>query len=111
MYLYGDPAYPLTPYILSPYKGANITEEQHEFNKRMSSVRECVEWGFGKVIQYFSFMDFKKNHKILLQPVGRMYFVAVLLTNCHTCLYNSQTGIYFDLPPPTLHMYLNYEAN
>ena len=73
----------------------------------MSAVRICVEWGFGKVISNFAFMDFKKNLHIYLQPLGKMYFVAVLLTNCHTCLYGSQTGMYFNLAPPDLHVYLH----
>eukprot|EP00697_Spironema_sp_BW2_P008062 gnl/Spiro4/22556_TR11125_c0_g1_i1.p1 gnl/Spiro4/22556_TR11125_c0_g1~~gnl/Spiro4/22556_TR11125_c0_g1_i1.p1 ORF type:complete len:160 (-),score=19.62 gnl/Spiro4/22556_TR11125_c0_g1_i1:29-478(-) len=30
----------------------------------------------------------------------------VLLTNCHTCLYGSQTGDYFSLHPPALEVYL-----
>lgn len=73
----------------------------------MSSVRECVEWGFGKVVSTFAFIDFKKNLRIYLQPVGKMYFTVVLLTNCHTCLYGSQTGIYFDLDAPDLSVYLH----
>ena len=73
----------------------------------MSSVRECVEWGFGKVVSIFAFMDFKKNLRIYLQPVGKMYFTAVFLTNCHTCLYGSQTGAYFDLDAPNLSVYLH----
>jgi len=108
MNLYGDPAYPLTRYILSPYKGANISVEEADFNKRMSSVRECVEWAFGKVLQYFAFMDYKKNQKVFLQPIGRMYVVAALLANCHTCVYGSQTSIYFNCAPPTLETYLHF---
>lgn len=78
-----------------------------EINKSMSSVRECVEWGFGKVVANFAFMDFKKNQKVLLQPLGRMYMVAVLMTNCHTCLYGSQTGSFFRVEAPELDAYLH----
>jgi hypothetical protein len=72
----------------------------------MSSVRECVEWGFGKVAVTFAFIDFKKNQKVYLQPVGRMYVVAVFMTNVHTCIYGSQTGQYFRLDPPNIREYL-----
>lgn len=100
--LYGDPAYPLSPYLLRPFRGAQLTDDESSFNKAMSSCRESVEWGFCKIIQLFSFLDFRKNLKVLLQPVGKYYLVGAILTNCHTCLYDSQISSYFDLQPPTL---------
>ena len=69
--LYGDPAYGLTQNILAPFRGAHLTVQQMQFNKRMSKVRISVEWGFGKISQLFAFLDFKKNMKVLLQPVGK----------------------------------------
>lgn len=104
--IYGDPAYGVSRNILSPYRGAHLTQQEQEFNKLMSQVRTCVEWTFGKLCQYFAFVDFKKNNKVLLQPVGKYYLVAALLTNCHTCLYGSQTSNFFDLQPPVLEVYL-----
>ena len=88
-----------------------LTPAQELFNKRMSKVRESVEWAFGKVVQYFAFLDFRKNLKVLLQPIGKYYVVGVLLINCHTCLYGSVTSDYFSLPPPDLHTYLNWQLN
>ena len=105
--IYGDPAYGVSRNILSPYRGAHVTLQEQEFNKSMSQVRICVEWTFGKLCQYFAFVDFKKNNKVLLQPVGKYYLVATLLTNCHTCLYGSQTSNFFDLQPPALEVYLS----
>lgn len=67
--LYGDPDYPLRQHLLAPYRGAMLTPAQELFNKRMSKVRESVEWAFGKVVQYFEFLDFRKNLKVLLQPI------------------------------------------
>lgn len=93
--------------ILKPYCSRILTPEQVAFNRAMSSVRQAVEWGFGKVIIEFAFLDFRKNQKLLLQHVGQMYKVGVILTNCHTCLYGSQTGTYFNIVPPTLEQYLN----
>ncbi|XP_067025122.1 uncharacterized protein [Acropora muricata] len=104
--LYGDPAYPLCQHSLGPYRGAQLTPDQQLFNERMSKVRESVEWSFGKVVQYFAFLDFKKNLKVLLQPVGKYYVVGSLLINCHTCLYGSVTSSYFGLQPPDLGTYL-----
>lgn len=72
----------------------------------MSSVRQAVEWGFQKVITEFAFLDFKKNQKLLLQDVTKMYATSTILTNCHTCLYGSQTSFYFNISPPQLEHYL-----
>ena len=70
--IYGDPAYGLTWNILAPFRGIRLTHDQQEFNSRMSKLRVLVEWGFGKICQ-FAFLDFKKNLKILLQPIGKYY--------------------------------------
>ena len=104
--IYGDPAYGVTAQVLSPYRTNGLTAVEQEFNRRMSAVRVSVEWTFGKVLQYFSFLDYKKNHKVLLQPTGKYYLVGALLTNCHTCLYGSQTTSFFNVQPPTLEAYL-----
>ena len=46
--IYGDPAYGLTRNILAPFRGMRLTDDQQEFNSRMSKLRVSVEWGFGK---------------------------------------------------------------
>ena len=103
--LYGDPAYPIRPQLLAPYRGV-VGDGETQFNKHMSKVQQSVEWGFGKVTKNFAFLDFKKNLKILLQPVAKYYLVGAFLMNCHTCLYGSQTSMYFNCAPPTLEQYL-----
>ena len=104
--LYGDPAYGVSRNIISPFRG-QLTASEMEFNKSMSAVRVSVEWNFGKVTQLFAFLDFKKNLKILLQPVAKCYLVGALLTNCHSCLYGSQTSTFFDVHAPNLEVYLS----
>jgi hypothetical protein len=104
--LYGDPAYPISQYLLAPFRGAVLTPDQQAFNSSMSTVREPVEWCFGKVLQQWPFLDFKKNLKLLLQPIGLYYVVGVILTNCHTCLYMSQTSRFFNVAPPSLEEYM-----
>ncbi|XP_075539760.1 uncharacterized protein LOC142574599 [Dermacentor variabilis] len=104
--IYGDPAYPLRPLLMRPYAGAALTRQQELFNKQMSTVRQAVEWGFGKTVAEFSFLDFKKNQKLMLQNLGQMYRVGTLLANCHTCIYGSQTGMFFGIRAPELHEYL-----
>lgn len=103
--IYGDPAYPMRLQLFCPFGGAYLTQQQQLFNKRMSSVRESVEWGFGKIIQQFAFLDYKKNLKVLLQPIGKYYVVGALLANAHTCLYGGNVSSFFEIDPPELEVY------
>ena len=103
--VYGDPAYGITRCILAPFRGAILTDDK-EFNKNMSKVRVSVEWGFGKICNYFAYLDFKKNLKVLLQPVAKYYIVGALMTNCHTCLYGSVTSTFFEVELPSIETYL-----
>jgi hypothetical protein len=105
--IYGDPAYPLSKFILRGFKGAYLTPVQIEFNRWCSSVRESVEWHYGKVVQYWAFVDFVKQQKILQQPVAVQYLAASILTNMHTCLRGNTTTSFFDLDPPSLESFLN----
>lgn len=73
----------------------------------MSKVREAVEWGFGETLRQFAFLDFSKNLKILLQPVGIYYMTAILLCNAHTICHSPQVPQYFTCSPPTLQEYFN----
>lgn len=103
--LYGDEGYPLKRQLIRPYSNSTLTEMQKTFNSQMSSVRQCVEWSFSKIVQQFAFVDFKKNQKLYLQPVGKYYIIATLLTNAHTCLYGSTTSTYFDIESVNLFEY------
>lgn len=102
--LYGDPAYPLRVHLQAPLRG-NLNQLQEEFNSKMSKVRISVEWLFKEISTYFAFLDFKKNLKIGLSPVGKMYRACALLTNARTCLYKSQTSEFFNIDPLSLEEY------
>ena len=104
--IYGTPVYPLRPHLQAPYKHSNLTEEEKQFNKAMSSVRVSVEWAFGEVAEYFAFIDFKKNQKIALSEVGTMYNVCALLHNARACLYGSSTSRFMEVVPQKLEQYL-----
>lgn len=104
--LYGDQGYGIRELLLVPYANP-VTQEQHDFNVSMSAMRVSVEWGFQKVLSEFAFVDFKKNQKLLIQDIEMLYKVAVILTNCHSCLYRNQTSLFFNVVPPTLEEYLS----
>lgn len=100
--LYGDPAYPLRLHLQAPFRNVRLTPQMEAFNSSMSSLRTSVEWLFGDICTYFKFIDFKKDLKIGLSTVGKMYTVCALLRNALTCLYGNTTSKFFDLEPPTL---------
>ncbi|XP_075530067.1 uncharacterized protein LOC142563397 [Dermacentor variabilis] len=104
--IYGDPAYPLRPLLLKPFGGASLQPYEAHFNKRMSTVRQAVEWGFGNVAADFAFVDFHENQRMTQQRVGRMYKVATLLSKCRTYMYGSQVSTYFGIAPPSFRGYL-----
>ena len=103
--LYGDPAYPLGVHVQAPFQGRVLTSEMQAFNKAMSFVRVSVEWMFGNITKYFSFIDFKRQMKSNLSAISKMYIVSVLLENACTCLYGNIVLATFELEPPTLEQY------
>ena len=110
--IYGDPAYPLSPHLMAPYRVGEVvmfTPNMQAFNKAMSSVRVSVEWLFADVLNSFKFLnlDFKNKLKVGLNAVGKYYIVAALFQNTLTCLYSNNTSTFFQLPPPIVHNYLS----
>ena len=103
--LYGDPAYPLNVHLQTPYRGAQLTNDMVRYNKAMSEVRVSVEWMFGNITNFFKFVDFKKQLKVGLSAVGKIYVVSALLENARTCLYENIVSQFFNIPPPTLQEY------
>ena len=67
-YVYGDPAYCLSQYILRGYKGA-CTRDQAEFSAAMNRVRVTVEWGFALIVRDWKFVDYRQSMRLLQQPV------------------------------------------
>ncbi|XP_049900259.1 uncharacterized protein LOC126390142 [Epinephelus moara] len=107
MCVYGDPAYPLRVHLQAPFRHGQLTPQMQAFNKAMNEVRVSVEWLFGDIANYFKFMDFKKNLKIKLSSVGKLYVVSALLRNALTCLYGNQTSQFFGLDPPHIQEYFS----
>ena len=109
--LYGDSGYAKKNGALhKPYSRVEtrLSRAKKMQNTLMSKLRQSVEWGFKEVIKKFAFVDFRKQMKLYEKPINKIYRVAVLLTNCHNCLYPNQTSKYFDLEPPSLFDYLTY---
>jgi hypothetical protein len=73
----------------------------------MSQVRQVVEFGFKDVTQQWSFLDVKRQMKIMKSPVAKLYVVGVFLCNIRNCYYGSQTAAYFGTEPMKIEEYLN----
>ena len=105
--LYGDPAYPLRVHLQAPFRNVVLTQQMEDFNSSMSAVRSSVEWLFSDVINDFKFLDFKKNLKIGLSSVVKMYIVSALLRNAVTCLYGNTISIFFGDNHPNIYDYFS----
>ena len=68
----------------------------------------AVESLFGNITSYFKIIDFKRQMKVKLSPLGKMCFVCALLENAQTCLYSNQVSQMFAIEPPTLSDYLSW---
>lgn len=108
--IYGDPAYPLRPHLMCPYRVGEVpvvTANMKAFNTAMSSVRVSVEWLFGEVSNFFKFIDYKKTQKLQLSAIGKQYLICGLFTNILTCLYGNKASEAFQVDPPTIDSYLS----
>ena len=107
--MFRDPAYGVGPHIISPFAGmGDRTEEEKAWNAEMSAVRIEVEHGFGIVANTWPFLNAGWKMQLYSSPVGRYYWVGVLLTNCINCLWPNQVSQYFDCHPPKLNEYLHH---
>ena len=106
--LFGDPAYGVTPLLLSPFAGPGVrSEEEREWNAQMAKVRIEVEHGFGRVQANWPFINTFWRLRVFSSPVGIYYRVAVLLSNAMNCFRPNQTAQTFDCKPPLLNEYFH----
>ena len=63
----------------------------------MTVVRVSDDLLFGNICNYFKFIDFKKQMKVHLSTVGKMYFVSALPEKAQTCLYDNQVSEMFEI--------------
>ena len=60
------------------------------------------------IVNFFKFLEFKKNLKIGLSPVGKMYIVSALLHKARCCFYGTITSNYFGYEPPIIEEYFRH---
>ncbi|OWZ12983.1 hypothetical protein PHMEG_00013767 [Phytophthora megakarya] len=104
--IYGDPAYGCTNVFCCPYKGCRVNAPQKGLNKAMSAIRVSVEWSYGEVPKYFSFLDYKRHQRLPTTPTATLYKLGVFFTNCVTIARGGNNNSrYFRCKPPTFEEY------
>ena len=104
-FLYGDQAYPLRPWLISPFRGANKPPSMRLWNKRMRTVRISVEHGFKIITSLFAHLKYIPAQTVFKTPVAKQFVVCTAFANMHNCLYPNQVSQHFGIAPPTLEEY------
>ena len=78
-----------------------------EFKNQLSE-RQAVKWIFGDIVNFFKFLDFKKNLENGLSPVGKMYIVSALFHNASSCFYETIISKYFECKPSIIEEYFTH---
>jgi hypothetical protein len=85
-----------------------LTDRQLQENFARPRARVSIEWNYGSTSSLFRYVSHTANNKVCGggSNIALAYFTAVLLKNCHVCLYHSETSNFFDIAPPTLEEYM-----
>ena len=78
-FLVGDEIFALKPYLLRPYPGKNIVEENSTFNYRLSGARRVIENAFGIMAARW---------RIFRSPIQAKVETVEKITKAAVCLHN-----------------------
>lgn len=78
-FLVGDEIFALKPYLLRPYPGKNIVEENAIFNYRLSRARRVIENAFGIMVARW---------RIFRSPIHAKVETVEKITKAAVCLHN-----------------------
>lgn len=107
--VYTDKGYFFNTHVRCAAHGpGEVTELQRQHNEIMSMYRVGVEWGFGRVKARVPYLSQSRLLKLRAYDVGMRVKVGFILTNIHTCMHGSQSGLYFGCAAPTVEQYLNF---
>jgi len=100
--VYGDSAYTNMGLLR---RSTGVRAVDSPFN----SARECVEHSYGEKDILFPYLKCKRKLRIRERNMAPLYFAALFLRNCYTCLYWDKTSERFDIAPPSLGEYLSWD--
>jgi hypothetical protein len=101
----GDKIYASLSHMSGMFRGRR-THAQRLSNSRISPLRVCAEWNFAMAHQRCPLIGRPRLLKLQEVPVVTYLNIAFFLTNLHTTLHGSQTGLYFMTEPMSLEEYL-----
>lgn len=93
-------------FIAKPVRNP-LTPREVALNRVLAKLRIPVEWSFGRVRNLWGGVE--QMTRVRLTPIALWWHIAVLLTNCYTCLYGSAVSDYFGVLPPEIEEYLSRE--
>ena len=91
-------------HLQAPYRQAQNNEDMQRYNNAISEVRVAVERFILRLNlkNYFKFVDFKKDIKLCLSPVGKTDSAFALLQKAHTCFNGNELAKFFGAQPLAL---------
>ena len=73
----------------------------------MASCRETIEWRYKDLKGTWKYLDYRHCLQLQKQPIAKIIFVCMLLSNAHCTMYGCEAAAYFDCPPPSLEEWLS----
>ncbi|ORZ34142.1 hypothetical protein BCR44DRAFT_1390673 [Catenaria anguillulae PL171] len=84
-----------------------VKKKADTLDKSNSGARVAVEWFYGCVSRKWQRITCKDKMQIMQCPVGKIYRVAVFLTNVHTCMSGGNIiSESFRCAPPCVEEYI-----
>lgn len=104
---YTDKGFDEDTHISCAAHGPAYVSPRRKLNsKRLTPLRVTNEWCIGKVYERNPYLRNVLLLKLQQTDVAALVKSAVIITNCHTCMHQSNTGLYFNVIAPTLADYL-----
>ena len=87
VFILGDPAYPLLPYVMKEYASGGSTEQEQYFGYRLCRARNVIECAFGRLKARFS--SLRRQMDINLDDLPFVIYACFVLHNY--CEINKET--------------------
>lgn len=108
---YTDKGFDNLSQVCAAFHGRNVLVWQHIESIKMMRPRGVgIETPFCKILQNSKTVGWLKGRKIQLSSVAKVFYLAVIFCNVHTCTYGSEVSEYFDCLPPTVSSYIRCPA-